>query len=795
MKSKNSSLYLVLTLAIIFGASQGARIFIAQNNDSDLEAYMTGGGPWRVVQDGVCGNPCSTSSDCRSGGDNNYACIDSKCLLMYLRNCDAGAPYACDGNAGCMMPPTTYMSYYTAYASREACLRECNNTGDMCSADEDCPDKPESCEKGVCLALEKNNQRYSQCSLVSECGTDPCVNGKCQGRCGNGIFDTNYAEVCDTALNNGKCRINVPGAGQSWGNCINCSVCRWDPPEQVCGNGNREEGEQCDDGNENDDDGCTNDCRQDFCKGGRLSTLQCSNSRGRSSYGRCLYNECLIDSCDGEGDVSCRQNVNQRYGDAYTGHCTHLGCFITLSGKTPNLPPPPPPPPDDDDGGDDDGGGDDDTPPPPPPPPSPICVGNMSEIDCQGVRGYCEFVSGRGRACVTDILDICNQDDGENKCDTIARSWNLDGECMKIHGNKSSCVIGLAPVSPPPPPPPPDDDDDTPPPPPPDDDTPPSTSPLLSMVEGGLMRIASYAYGEMIWAKFPLSYCSEDISNANKLTKVQIVDPEGGIHQVEPVYSHSSICATNSNLGWYTITWERHKIWKGYWSSKEWEWSDAELWHDGKLVETLRFSTGSTPPPPPPPPPSLISTLPVRGKIMTIAASASINRELTIVVNFPSSYCPGITNEKKLAKIQILNPEGDINDGPQFFPRPCDTDYSTGIYIPKQWLGSKWYDAELWYDGKLIETLRFSYSSITPPPTPTPTPTPTPQPTPVPQPPPTPSDDDDDTLPPSPPSPPPVLAEGVIMRKIKQLSLEKLYILVNFPSSYCPGITTGKQTK
>lgn len=73
----------------------------------------------------------------------------------------------------------------------------------------------------------------------------------CRGVCGDGILSPNNGEECDDGN-------NVDGDGCS----ANCKL------TAVCGNGKLEAGEECDDGNTASGDGCSATCRKEFCGDG-----------------------------------------------------------------------------------------------------------------------------------------------------------------------------------------------------------------------------------------------------------------------------------------------------------------------------------------------------------------------------------------------------------------------------------------------------------------------------------------------------------------------------------------------
>ena len=76
---------------------------------------------------------------------------------------------------------------------------------------------------------------------------------ECRGICGDGILSLNNGEQCDDGNNS-----NGDGCDSD------CKV------RAVCGNGIKEAGEQCDDGNTINGDGCNSSCRAEFCGDGIL---------------------------------------------------------------------------------------------------------------------------------------------------------------------------------------------------------------------------------------------------------------------------------------------------------------------------------------------------------------------------------------------------------------------------------------------------------------------------------------------------------------------------------------------
>jgi len=143
----------------------------------------------------------------------------------------------------------------------------------------------DSCTQGKCLpgpALacdDKNVCTQDTCDPAVGCAFAP-VPGAC---------DDGNACTKDDLCSNGTCQ---PGAGIacSDGNkCTNDSCdpttgCKYTPISPCCGNGVKEGGEQCDDGNSNDGDQCKNDCTLPIVKTYHWVTLGTLSNAFNSSW-------------------------------------------------------------------------------------------------------------------------------------------------------------------------------------------------------------------------------------------------------------------------------------------------------------------------------------------------------------------------------------------------------------------------------------------------------------------------------------------------------------------------------
>jgi cysteine-rich repeat protein len=220
-----------------------------------------------------CDSPAPSTGDDAGGGDDAAASLCGNGVVDPMEQCDDGNRTNGDG---CQVD-CTFTCVSTA---------QCDD-GDPCNGAEDCALATHTCQKGTPLADG------------ASCGTGKlCIAGACgNAQCGDGIV-TPPEECDDGNVTNGDgcdaCRFSClstdamrncapadPCAGQ--GTCADtthtCSAgtpladgtpCPNDATRfckagvctaAICGNGIKETGEACDDGNSIDGDGCNHDCK------------------------------------------------------------------------------------------------------------------------------------------------------------------------------------------------------------------------------------------------------------------------------------------------------------------------------------------------------------------------------------------------------------------------------------------------------------------------------------------------------------------------------------------------------
>ncbi|HEU5179235.1 MAG TPA: DUF4215 domain-containing protein [Candidatus Polarisedimenticolia bacterium] len=171
-----------------------------------------------------------------------------------------------------------------------------------------------------------------QCDDGNAVDTDGCRNSCTLPSCGDGIVGNSPGETCDP-----------PGApaGNNGNNCRdNCTV---------CGDNHVDDGEQCDDGNGVDTDGCRNNCTLPSCGDGLINNSGCGETcdtntfpgTAPATHGPCRPGPCgqpaACTFC-GDGIVNDGEQCDDGNAvdtDSCSNSCTFLECGDGIVGNTP----------------------------------------------------------------------------------------------------------------------------------------------------------------------------------------------------------------------------------------------------------------------------------------------------------------------------------------------------------------------------------------------------------------------------------------------------------------------------
>ena len=159
--------------------------------------------------------------------------------------------------------------------------------------------------------------------------------------CGNGVIDS--GEQCDTNNFGGyTCHIKCAEAGMNYSGAFTCTdqckvderACKCIPPETaICGNGKVETGEECDDGNVKDGDGCSKACKLEVCGNGVLDFgEECDD--GNTADGDCCSSTCKLEhsaacaSTCGNGRIELGETCDDNNLGYYTGMGAEKVCKL-----------------------------------------------------------------------------------------------------------------------------------------------------------------------------------------------------------------------------------------------------------------------------------------------------------------------------------------------------------------------------------------------------------------------------------------------------------------------------------
>lgn len=231
-------------------------------------------------------------------------------------SCYWGSPLCCDGRTQCPTCPNQMDSCNPTRALtcvNNQCVMTCSPSGqDSCSSDADCTGGSLTCDEGT-----------FQCGVQCCPNEFQCHNGDCfvrpnpepavesntssssagAGVCGDGTRDTQRSCPTFAFFRNFLASIFGTGGG---------SQCRW-------------VGEQCDDGNTFDGDGCDSQCRAEVCGNGILQEgEECDAGLDNDSENSLCRSDCTQMVCgDGIVDVNahCRPTEDGQWCNGYEEQC------------------------------------------------------------------------------------------------------------------------------------------------------------------------------------------------------------------------------------------------------------------------------------------------------------------------------------------------------------------------------------------------------------------------------------------------------------------------------------------
>lgn len=305
---------------------------------------------WRLnPQECSTNTPCQTTSDCSAISYPATQCGGSTSVCDFTTHTCKQTPiregYGCSAS-DCYDGICTNGVCVLAAADRCELLNQristtelycggykCNSVIDDCEYDNalrvglPCASKP--CElNAVCSASGVCQGAPSGiCDDNSPCTVDQCLNritilpgdagftttAQCSyyqaSTCGNGVLESECGEECDD------------------GNFLNEDGCTSFCTIEFCGDGERQHGigEQCDDGNQVSGDGCSSTCMQEFCSDGVLQTAlgeQCDD--GNLVNGDGCSNSCVQEYC---GDGVLHSALGEQCDDG--NQLNNDGCSLT----------------------------------------------------------------------------------------------------------------------------------------------------------------------------------------------------------------------------------------------------------------------------------------------------------------------------------------------------------------------------------------------------------------------------------------------------------------------------------
>ncbi|HVV88610.1 MAG TPA: DUF4215 domain-containing protein [Kofleriaceae bacterium] len=199
-----------------------------------------------------------------------------------------------------------------------------------------------------CVGQQCNQQAVEQCDVpgdedgdgLADCADPDCDTApECQPMCGNGDVEQGEAcddgnqvdtDACTNVCEAARCGDGIVEAGVEECddmNMVNTDACTNACKHAVCGDGIVGPGEECDDGNQVDTDACTNACTNAVCGDGIVGPGEACDDGNMVNTDGCT-NACALPTC-GDGIMQAGEacdDGNQSNTDACLNTCMNATC-------------------------------------------------------------------------------------------------------------------------------------------------------------------------------------------------------------------------------------------------------------------------------------------------------------------------------------------------------------------------------------------------------------------------------------------------------------------------------------
>lgn len=314
-------------------------------NDCPVSSHLTCVNEACQEVSGSGDDDCAQDSDCKTCNQNgctHFACENNACTEVPGNGRDT-----CSDTVSCNDP----LTYSTCEDGQ--CKVVFGSGENSCGSHADCPEPGThlACVNGACTEVDGEGENRctnnaacrgssSSASSAKSSTSPPYINN--DPRCGNGIIESLLQEECDDGNTyNGdgcasNCKIEYIASRQSSSSSRKTYV----GAASICGNGVLEEGEECDDSNHRDNDGCSAVCDAEIgiCGDGNVQKMlgeQCEAATHDPTLPyACIACRFFSDAC-GNNTIDPGEECDEGTGnsDAPNAHC-RLDCSYPRCGDS-----------------------------------------------------------------------------------------------------------------------------------------------------------------------------------------------------------------------------------------------------------------------------------------------------------------------------------------------------------------------------------------------------------------------------------------------------------------------------